>query len=83
MSADPGQEYFADGITDGLITELSRVSELFVICRQSSVYYKVKSKRAEEIGAELGVRYLLEGGVQRASNRVRISAHGPNATTAN
>ena len=74
MSADPGQEYFADGITDGLITELSRLSSLFVISRHSSFVYKGLSKRAEEIGAELGVRYLLEGGVQRAGDRVRITA---------
>jgi TolB-like protein len=74
MSADPGQEYFADGITDGLITDLSRLASLFVISRHSSFVYKGLSKRAEEIGAELGVRYLLEGGVQRAGDRVRISA---------
>lgn len=74
MSADPGQAYFADGITDGLITELSRLSSLFVISRQSSFAYKGLPKRAEEIGTELGVRYLLEGGVQRAGDRVRITA---------
>lgn len=74
MSADPEQEYFVDGITDGLITELSCLPGLFVISRHSSFVYKGVSKRAEEIGAELGVRYLVEGGVQRSGDRVRITA---------
>ena len=73
MSSDSEQEYFADGITDGLITELSRLPGLFVISRHSSFVYKGVSKPAEEIGAELGIRYLLEGGVQRAAGRVRIT----------
>jgi TolB-like protein len=73
MSSDSEQEYFADGITDGLITELSRLPGLFVISRHSSFVYKGMSKPAEEIGAELGIRYLLEGGVQRAAGRVRIT----------
>jgi adenylate cyclase len=74
MSSDSEQEYFADGITDGLITELSRLPGLFVISRHSSFVYKGVSKRAEEIGAELGIRYLLEGSVHRAAERVRITA---------
>ena len=74
MSSDPEQEYFADGITDGLTTELSRLPGLFVISRHSSFVYKGVSKRAEEIGAELGIRYLLEGSVHRAADRVRIAA---------
>jgi adenylate cyclase len=73
MSSIPEQEYFADGITDGLITELSRLPGIFVISRHSSFVYKGVSKRAEEIGAELGIRYLLEGSVQRAADRVRIT----------
>jgi adenylate cyclase len=73
MSSDSEQEYFADGITDGLITELSRLPGLFVISRHSSFFYKGVSKRAEQIGAELGIRYLLEGSVQRAAERVRIT----------
>ena len=73
MSSDSEQEYFADGITDGLITELSRLPGLFVISRHSSFVYKGVSKRAEEIGAELGIRYLLEGSVHRAAERVRIT----------
>ncbi|MET0166987.1 MAG: adenylate cyclase [Vicinamibacterales bacterium] len=74
MSGDAGQEYFADGITESLITELSRLPGLFVISRQSSFVYKTAIKRAEEISRELGVKYLLEGGVQRAGSRVRITA---------
>jgi adenylate cyclase len=73
MSSHSEQEYFVDGITDGLIAELSRLPGLFVISRHSSFVYKGVSKRAEEIGAELGVRYLLEGSVQRAAKRVRIT----------
>ena len=72
MSSDPEQEYFADGFTDCLITEISRLSELFVISRQSTFVYKKSMKRAEEIGLELGVRYLLEGSVQRSGEWVRI-----------
>jgi TolB-like protein/Tfp pilus assembly protein PilF len=74
MSSDPQQEYFADGITESLITELSRLSGLFVISRHSSFVYKGISKRAEEIGTELGVKYLLEGSVQRVGEQVRITA---------
>jgi adenylate cyclase len=74
ISSDSEQEYFADGITDGLIAELSRLPSLFVISRHSSFVYKGVSKRAEQIGAELGVRYLLEGSVQRAAGRVRVTA---------
>jgi TolB-like protein/Tfp pilus assembly protein PilF len=74
MSSNAEQEYFADGITDCLITELSRLSGLFVISRQSSFIYKKVVKRAEEIGSELGVKYLLEGSVQRSEEWVRITA---------
>jgi adenylate cyclase len=73
MSSNPEQEYFADGITDGLIAELSRLPGLFVISRHSSFVYKGVSKRAEDIGAELGIRYLLEGSVQCVAERVRIT----------
>lgn len=74
ISPDPEQDYFADGITEDLITELSRISGMFVISRHSSFVYKGVSKRADEIGSELGVKYLLEGSVQRAGDRVRITA---------
>jgi TolB-like protein/Tfp pilus assembly protein PilF len=74
VSSNPEQEYFADGFTDCLITEVSRLPGLFVISRQSSFTYKKVVKRAEEIGRELGVKYLLEGSVQRAGEWVRITA---------
>lgn len=74
MSSNPEQEYFADGFTDCLITEVSRLSGLFVISRQSSFIYKGMVKRAEDIGLELGVKYLLEGSVQRSGECVRITA---------
>src|SRR5262249_52907521 len=71
----PGQEYFSDGITEDIITELSRFSELLVIARNSSFQFKGKSIDVRQVGRELGVRYVLEGGVRRAGERVRISAH--------
>lgn len=74
ISNNQEQEYFADGFTDCLITEVSRVPDLFVISRQSSFSYKGMAKRSEEIGKELGVRYLLEGSVQRSGEWVRINA---------
>lgn len=74
LSADPDQEYFADGITENLITDLSKLSGLFVISRHSSFVYKKVTKRIEEIGTELGVRYVLEGSVRRAGETLRITA---------
>jgi TolB-like protein len=74
MSGDPEQEYFADGITEDIITELSRFPSLFVIARNSSFSYKGKSVDVRQIARELGVRYVLEGSIRRAGNRVRISA---------
>lgn len=74
ISADSAQGYFADGLTDDLITDISKLSGLFVISRQSSFVYKDSGKRAEEIAAELGVRHLLTGSVRRVADRVRISA---------
>ena len=74
MSRDPDQEYFADGITEDIITELSQFSELFVIARNSSFQYKGRTIDARQIGRELGVRYLLEGSVRRVGSRVRIAS---------
>jgi len=74
MSGDPREEYFIDGITEDIITELSRFSELFVIARNSSFQYKGKSVDVRQIGRELGVRYLLEGSIRRSGERVRITA---------
>jgi TolB-like protein/Flp pilus assembly protein TadD len=71
---DPAQGYFADGLTDDLITDISKLSGLFVISRQSAFIYKGSPKRTEEIATELGVRYLLVGCVRKAADRVRISA---------
>ena len=74
MSTDPEQEPFADGLTEDLITDLSRNSGLFVIARNSTFTYKGKSTDARRVASELGVRYLLEGSVRRATGRVRITA---------
>jgi adenylate cyclase len=72
LSGDKEQEYFSDGITEDIITELSRFSELFVIARNSSFQYKGKSPDIRQVGRELGVRYILEGSVRRSGDRVRI-----------
>ena len=74
MSGDPEQEYFADGMVDDILMALSRVRWLFVIARQSSFIYKVRSADVQQIGRELGVRYVVEGSVRKAGNRVRIVA---------
>jgi TolB-like protein len=73
MSSDAEQGYFAAGVTDALITELSRLPDLFVISRHSSFAYLNMDKRVQEIGQELRVRYLLGGSVRRAGNRVRVT----------
>jgi adenylate cyclase len=74
LSGDPQQEYFSDGITDDIITELSRFSELSIIARNSVFQYKGKTLDVRHVGRELGVRYVLEGSVQRDVSRVRINA---------
>jgi adenylate cyclase len=74
LSGDPKQEYFADGVSEDIITELSRFSDLFVIARNSSFKYKGKAVDVRQVGRELGVRYALEGSVRRGGDRVRISA---------
>jgi adenylate cyclase len=81
LSQDPGQEYFSDGVTEDLITGLSKVSGLFVIARNSVFTYKGKAVKVGEVGRDLGVRYVLEGGVQRAGDRVRITAQLVDAAT--
>ncbi len=83
MSGDPEQEYFSDGITEDIITELSRFPSLFVIARNSSFTYKGESIDVRRIAQELGVRYVLEGSIRRASNRVRINAQLIDAETGN
>jgi adenylate cyclase len=73
MSADPDQDYFADGIVEDIITALSRFKALFVIARNSSFTYKGRAVDVKQVGRELGVRYVLEGSVRKAANRVRIT----------
>jgi len=74
LSGDTSQDYFADGITENLTTDLSRISNSFVIARNTAFTYKGKNVDAREIGKALGVRYVLEGSVQREQNRVRVNA---------
>ena len=81
MNKDPEQEYFSDGLTEQIINGLCKVSNLFVIGRNSSFAYKGKSIRTKQIAQELGVRYILEGSVQKAGDRVRITAQLIDATT--
>ncbi|MER9197561.1 adenylate/guanylate cyclase domain-containing protein [Mesorhizobium australicum] len=81
MSGDPEQEYFADGITEDVITDLSKVSGLLVIARNSSFAYKGKAVDVRQVARELGVRSVLEGSIRRAGNRVRITAQLIDAET--
>ncbi len=81
LSGDPEQEYFSDGMTDDLITDLSKVSGLFVIARHSVFTYKDKPVKVQEVAAELGVRYILEGSVRKVGDQVRINAQLIDATT--
>jgi len=81
MSGDRDQEYFSDGITDDIITALSRLPGLFVIDRNSAFTYKGKPVKAQQVSRELGVRYVLEGSVRKADNQVRITAQLADATT--
>jgi adenylate cyclase len=74
MSGDPEQDYFCDGIVEDIITGLSRIKWLFVIARNSSFTYKGRAVDVKQVGRELGVRYVLEGSVRKAGNRVRITA---------
>jgi TolB-like protein/Flp pilus assembly protein TadD len=74
LSNDPDQEYFADGITDDLTTDLSRISDNFVISRNTAFTYKGKPTDTKQIGRELGVRYVLEGSVRRTGDQVRVNA---------
>ena len=81
MSGDPEQEYFADGMVEDIITELSRSKSLFVIARNSSFTYKGKAIDIKQVGRELGVRYVLEGSVRKVGNRVRITGQLIDAET--
>src|SRR5205085_1145487 len=81
MSGDGEQEYFADGISEDLITGLSHIRWLFVIARNSSFVYKNRAVDVKDVSRALGVRYVLEGSVRRAGNRLRVSAQLIDATT--
>ena len=81
MGGDPEQEYFSDGMTEDLITDLSKISGLLVIARNSTFTYKGKTVNITEVGRELGVHYVLEGSVRRAGDRVRITAQLIDAST--
>jgi adenylate cyclase len=81
MSGDDEQEYFADGITEDLVTALSKIRWFFVIARNSTFTYKGQAVEVTQVARELGVRYVIEGSVRRAGNRVRITAQLIDATT--
>src|SRR5271167_2498267 len=81
MSGDPEQDYFADGMVEDIVTGLSRIKWLFVIARNSSFVYKGKAVDVRQVGRELGVRYVLEGGVRKAGGRLRITAQLVEAET--
>jgi adenylate cyclase len=81
LSSDPEQEYFSDGITEDITTDLSKISSLFVISRNSAFTYKGKAAKAQDISREMGVRYVLEGSVRRVTERVRVSAQLIDAPT--
>jgi TolB-like protein/class 3 adenylate cyclase len=83
MSGDPEQEYFADGVVEDIITALSRFKWLFVIARNSSFTYKGRAVDVKQVGRELGVRYVLEGSIRKASQRVRITGQLIDAATGN
>ena len=83
MSGDPEQEYFSDGITEDIITELSRFKELFVIARNSSFTFKGQAVDVKDVGRELGVAYVVEGSIRKAGNRVRVTAQLIDAATGN
>jgi adenylate cyclase len=81
MSGDPEQDYFADGMVDDIITGLSRIKWLFVIARNSTFTYKGRAADVKQVGRELGVRYVLEGSVRKAADRVRITGQLIDAAT--
>jgi TolB-like protein len=83
MSDDPKQEYFSDGLTEEIITGLSKIQQLFVIARNSTFTYKGKPVKVQQVGRELGVRYILEGSVRKSGRQIRITAQLIDATTGN
>jgi adenylate cyclase len=83
MSGDPEQDYFVDGVTEDIITELSRFNSLFVIARNSSFSYKGKSPEVRQVGRDLGVRYVLEGSLRKSGNRIRVTGQLTDTQTGN
>ena len=83
LSSDPTQDYFADGITENLTTDLSRLSGTFVIARNTAFTFKGKNVDAREIGKELGIPYVLEGSVQRDAGRIRVNVQLIDAESGN
>jgi len=83
MSDDPKQEYFSDGLTEELITALSKIQKLFVIARNSTFTYKGKPVKVQQVSRELGVRYILEGSVRKSGEQIRITAQLIDASTGN
>lgn len=83
LSGDPEQDYFVDGVTDNLTTDLSRISGSFVIARNSAFSYKGKAIDVRQVGRELNIRYVLEGTVQRSGNRLRVNVQLVDAETGN
>ena len=81
MNKDPDQDYFSDGLTDTLTGDLSKISSLFVIARNSAFTYKGKAVKVQDVGREMGVRYVLEGSVLKADNQVRVNAQLIDTTT--
>jgi TolB-like protein/Tfp pilus assembly protein PilF len=80
MSGDPEQEYFCDGISENIISALSKISEIFVISRNSTFTYKGKPTKAQHVAEELGVQYILEGSVQKSEDQIRVTAQLIDAT---
>jgi adenylate cyclase len=81
LSKDPDQEYFSDGLTEVLTGDLSKISSLFVIARNSAFTYKGKATKVQDVSKEMGVRYVVEGSVQKANQRIRIAVQLIDATT--
>jgi len=81
LSNDPEQQYFADGITEDLTTDLSRIADMFVISRNTAFTYRNKAVGTKQIGRELGVRYVLEGSVRRSGDQIRVNAQLIDAET--
>jgi adenylate cyclase len=81
MSNDPDQEYFSDGITEDITSDLSKISSLFVIARNSAFTYKGKAVKVQDVSKGMGVRYVLEGSVRKADDRLRVTAQLIDGTT--